>query len=105
MLSHIEELRATTGPCVGNDVLPQRASKLLSAPSGPSRKAAHASPTSNNVRAQLLLEVALEYGLKFSNTFGNPETPFWTHIWKANSNLRSQIDFLLVPKGLNSKAF
>eukprot|EP00972_Heterocapsa_arctica_P053932 7944533-Heterocapsa_arctica.AAC.1 len=51
MLSHLEELRATIGPCVGNNVLPQRPREQFIAPSAPSRKVVHASPTSNNVRA------------------------------------------------------
>ena len=59
-------------------------------------------------RSQAFLDLALELRLRAANTFipegQDSSEPCWTHRWKKNYTVKSQIDFVLCPIGADTTA-
>ena len=57
-------------------------------------------------RSQAFLDLALELRLRAANTFTpegqNSSEPCWTHRWNKNYTVKSQIDFVLCPIGVDT---
>ena len=56
----------------------------------------------NGRRAEAFLNVFLEFRLRACNTFGDVDVPFWTLSWYGDASVLKQVDFILIPIGLET---